>query len=237
VVFERWVTSVDVTADLTPVITLLLALTASAIWAADLRVSVVSLSSPAAPSSDATLEIQTTPGASCSITVLYKSGPSRAKGLGPKMADGKGLGVAMASGGQTQRWGSGRLLSPARRVKNAGATFYTTGMEHSVTSATGTGWGRTPWQGRRNKLPGSPWLGRLLVAVGFLFAMPRRLYFGMIEVIPVTKAAPVLVIATLFVFAGLTLMSRDWRTHDPRRSRSLHHPGPVDGASSRRPFL
>ena len=196
VVFERWVTSVHVT-----VITLLLALTASAIWAADLRVSVVSLSSPAAPSSDATLEIRTTPGASCSITVLYKSGPSRAKGLG----------VAMASGGQTQRWGSSRLLSPARRVKNAGATFYTTGMEHSVTSATGTGWERTPWQGRRNKLPGSPWLGRLLVAFGFLFAMPRRLYFGMIEVIPVTKAAPVLVIATLFVFAGLTLMFRDWR--------------------------
>ena len=25
------------------------------------------------------------------------------------------------------------------------ATFYTTGMEHSVTSATGTGWERTPW--------------------------------------------------------------------------------------------
>ena len=72
------------------VITLLLALTATAIWAADLRVSVVSLSSPVAPSGDATLEIQTTPGASCSITVLYKSGPSRAKGLGLKMADGKG---------------------------------------------------------------------------------------------------------------------------------------------------
>jgi hypothetical protein len=26
-----------------------------------------------------------------------------------------------------------------------GATFYTTGMEHSPTSATGTGWERTPW--------------------------------------------------------------------------------------------
>jgi len=26
------------------------------------------------------------------------------------------------------------------------ATFYTTGMEHSPTSATGTGWERTPWQ-------------------------------------------------------------------------------------------
>jgi hypothetical protein len=25
------------------------------------------------------------------------------------------------------------------------ATFYTTGMEHSPTSATGTGWERTPW--------------------------------------------------------------------------------------------
>ncbi len=26
------------------------------------------------------------------------------------------------------------------------ATFYTTGMEHSPTSATGTAWERTPWQ-------------------------------------------------------------------------------------------
>ena len=25
------------------------------------------------------------------------------------------------------------------------ATFYTTGMEHSTTSATGTAWERTPW--------------------------------------------------------------------------------------------
>jgi len=25
------------------------------------------------------------------------------------------------------------------------ATFYTSGMEHSPTSATGTGWERTPW--------------------------------------------------------------------------------------------
>ena len=25
------------------------------------------------------------------------------------------------------------------------ATFYTTGMEHSLTSATGTGWERTSW--------------------------------------------------------------------------------------------
>ena len=29
------------------------------------------------------------------------------------------------------------------------ATFYTTGMEHSPTSATGTGWERTPWRAVR----------------------------------------------------------------------------------------
>ena len=29
------------------------------------------------------------------------------------------------------------------------ATFYLTGMEHSPTSATGTGWERTPWHATR----------------------------------------------------------------------------------------
>jgi hypothetical protein len=33
----------------------------------------------------------------------------------------------------------------ARNDKGWRATFYTTGMEHSTTSATGTGWERTPW--------------------------------------------------------------------------------------------
>src|SRR5262250_2029213 len=37
------------------------------------------------------------------------------------------------------------------------ATFYTTGMEHSPTSATGTGWERTPWRVAQNiDDPGSP---------------------------------------------------------------------------------
>ena len=30
------------------------------------------------------------------------------------------------------------------------ATFYTTGMEHPPTSATGTGWERTPWRAVQN---------------------------------------------------------------------------------------
>jgi hypothetical protein len=44
------------------------------------------------------------------------------------------------------------LLSGRSGFKRA--TFYTTGMEHSPTSATGTGWERTPWratQGRRGE--------------------------------------------------------------------------------------
>jgi hypothetical protein len=38
---------------------------------------------------------------------------------------------------------------PASRTPESASTascvFYTTGMEHSPTSATGTGWERTPW--------------------------------------------------------------------------------------------
>jgi len=33
----------------------------------------------------------------------------------------------------------------ARHERGWRATFYTSGMEHSPTSATGTGWERTPW--------------------------------------------------------------------------------------------
>jgi hypothetical protein len=34
------------------------------------------------------------------------------------------------------------------------ATFYTTGMEHSHTSATGTGWVRTRWRGAARRVGG-----------------------------------------------------------------------------------
>ena len=38
-----------------------------------------------------------------------------------------------------------------------GATFYTKGMEHSPTSATGTGWERTPW----HAVQGAAWIALL----------------------------------------------------------------------------
>jgi hypothetical protein len=41
--------------------------------------------------------------------------------------------------------GSGTLQLTRYDEKGWRATLYTTGMEHSPTSATGTGWERTPW--------------------------------------------------------------------------------------------
>jgi hypothetical protein len=39
----------------------------------------------------------------------------------------------------------GSISSSRGTTRSWRATFYTTGMEHSPTSATGTGWERTPW--------------------------------------------------------------------------------------------
>jgi len=38
------------------------------------------------------------------------------------------------------------------------ATFYTTGMEHSPTSATGTAWERTPWRAAQRAAKTTAWL-------------------------------------------------------------------------------
>ena len=74
--------------------------------AADLLITLISVTSPAAPFTDATLTISTTPGANCSIVVRYKSGPSRAKGLIPK--------VASSSGRLSWTWRVGSNTTPGR---------------------------------------------------------------------------------------------------------------------------
>ena len=51
---------------------------------------IVSVTSPARRNANATLAAQTAPGATCGITVHYKSGPSEAAGLGTKTADAQG---------------------------------------------------------------------------------------------------------------------------------------------------
>ncbi len=58
--------------------------------AQQLQVRLVSITSPATPGKDATIAVQTSPRAACKITVQYDSGPSKAKGLGPKTANAKG---------------------------------------------------------------------------------------------------------------------------------------------------
>ncbi|MGH2407829.1 MAG: hypothetical protein ACRDF7_07125 [Candidatus Limnocylindrales bacterium] len=55
-----------------------------------LNVTIASISSPVSRGASATLGARTSAGASCSITVLYKSGPSTAKGLAAKTAGGSG---------------------------------------------------------------------------------------------------------------------------------------------------
>jgi len=74
--------------------------------AADLPITLISVTSPAAPFSDATLTISTTPGANCSIVVRYKSGPSRAKGLVPQLAS--------SSGRVSWTWRVGSNTTPGR---------------------------------------------------------------------------------------------------------------------------
>ncbi len=54
---------------------------------AKLSIQITPITSPVSPGTNARLEIQTTPGAECAITVVYMSGPSRARGLEPKVAD------------------------------------------------------------------------------------------------------------------------------------------------------
>jgi competence protein ComEC len=53
--------------------------------------AIQSVTSPVSTGDDATLIARTSPGASCSITVNYKSGPSTAEGLEPKTADAQGM--------------------------------------------------------------------------------------------------------------------------------------------------
>jgi hypothetical protein len=68
---------------------LVLALTSLA-FAQQLQITLVKLSSPVRPGDGASITIQTAPKATCLITVRYKSGPSRARGLGPQEADVQG---------------------------------------------------------------------------------------------------------------------------------------------------
>lgn len=63
---------------------------AQPVLAQQLQVGLITLTSPVSAGDDASITVQTAPGALCLITVTYKSGPSRARGLAPKTADSQG---------------------------------------------------------------------------------------------------------------------------------------------------
>ena len=48
------------------------------------------------------------------------------------------------------------------------ATFYTTGMEHSPTSATGTAWERTPWHATQRAAWEALWLWDWIAGLPFV---------------------------------------------------------------------
>ena len=56
----------------------------------ELELEIISVTSPVSPGAFATLSARVTPGATCDITVIYKSGPSEAAGLFPKTAGSDG---------------------------------------------------------------------------------------------------------------------------------------------------
>jgi len=58
--------------------------------AAKVSVKIVSLTTPVTPGTDATLEAQTAPNATCTITVQYASGASQAASLSQKSANAQG---------------------------------------------------------------------------------------------------------------------------------------------------
>lgn len=70
------------------------------------QLRLVSLTSPVSPGDDASITIQTAPNAACIITVRYKSGPSKARGLYPQNADGRGM--------VTWTWRVGSRTTPGR---------------------------------------------------------------------------------------------------------------------------
>jgi len=83
------INTVQEVARATPVLPTAIVATISPSVSAALEI--VSVTSPVSKGANATLTAKTSPNASCSITVYYKSGPSTAAGLGPKTANASGM--------------------------------------------------------------------------------------------------------------------------------------------------
>jgi len=83
-----------------------------------LSLDVLSVTSPVRPGTQATLKAKTTAGAECSIIVYYKSGPSSAKGLEPKVADAGGNVSWTWTVGTNTTPGTCRIVVKARQGGN-----------------------------------------------------------------------------------------------------------------------
>lgn len=93
-----------------------------------ITIKIVSVTSPVKRGQNATLVAKATSGAYCTITVYYKSGPSKAKGLEPKNADKKGSVSWTWKVGTNTTPGKWKIVVTAGKDKNdkkpASATIY-----------------------------------------------------------------------------------------------------------------
>lgn len=82
-----------ITAVLGVALLLITTLPTAGVTAAFPPVKFLSIRSPVPRGGQGAVTIQTTPRTPCTITVFYRSGPSRASGLEPKLADASGRAV------------------------------------------------------------------------------------------------------------------------------------------------
>jgi len=78
-----------------------------------LTLEIVLITSPVLKGDNASLTAQTAPGAQCQITVYYKSGPSKAKGLDPLVADASGKATWTWKVGSATTAGNWRIVVKA----------------------------------------------------------------------------------------------------------------------------
>lgn len=87
--------------------------------ATPLTLEILSVTSPVNPGGYATLQARTISGANCTITVWYKSGPSKATGLEPKLADAQGIVTWTWKVGTKTTPGTWRILVTAELCSQA----------------------------------------------------------------------------------------------------------------------
>src|SRR5215475_10364761 len=119
------------------------------------KVSLVKLTSPVAPGSSATLTARASPRAvRCSISVIYKSGPSRATGLSPKKPDKRGRVSWTWTVGHNTAAGRWTVVVSCQRAGTLEVLLTVAGKKPLAPKVAASALGRTRTLGRRTRTRG-----------------------------------------------------------------------------------